>query len=131
MPECRLVPQTNAMLGSVSMTLNGMTSTLAHNFAKDATVLTAVKKLPGGQGIKASYGLSDKMALVEIAQAPFMVRPLSCRSQGFWALLIHLLSSVTHRFRHEPSLSRRLQHTRLHDVRSVHVAAQPEDKAAE
>ena len=55
------------------MNMNGMTSTVAHNFAKDTTVLTAVKKLPGGQAVKASYGLSDKAALVELAQAPFTV----------------------------------------------------------
>ena len=47
--RCRLVPQTNAVLGSYALTMNGMTSTLAHNFAKNTTVLTATKKLPGGQ----------------------------------------------------------------------------------
>ena len=43
------MPQTNSVLGSYTLTMNGMTSTLAHNFAKDTTVLTATKKLPSGQ----------------------------------------------------------------------------------
>ena len=45
------MPQTNSVLGSYTMTMNGMTSTVAHNFAKDTTVLTATKKLSSGQVI--------------------------------------------------------------------------------
>lgn len=37
------------MLGSYTLTMNGMTATLAHNLAKGTTALTATKKLPGGQ----------------------------------------------------------------------------------
>ena len=57
-----------------------MTSTITHNFAKDATVLTAVKKLSSGQAVKASYGIKDKTALVELAQAPFTVSPFALPS---------------------------------------------------
>ena len=67
------MPQTNAVSASYTMTMKDMSSTLTHNFAKDATVLTATKKLPGGQAIKASYGLKDKAALVEFAKAPLTV----------------------------------------------------------
>lgn len=74
------MPQTNAVLGSYSTTLSGMTSTITHNFAKDATVLTAVKKLSSGQAVKASYGIKDKTALVELAQAPFTVSPFALPS---------------------------------------------------
>ena len=50
---CRLVPQTKAVAASYTMTMKDMSSTLTltHSFAKDFTVLTAIKKLSGGQGI--------------------------------------------------------------------------------
>ena len=70
---CRLVPQTNVVIASYTMIMKDMSSTLTHNFAKDATVLTATKKLPGGQAIKASFGLKDKAALVEFAKSPLTV----------------------------------------------------------
>ena len=62
------------MTASYTATMKDMSSTLTHNFAKDATVLTATKKLSGGQAIKASYGLKDKAALIELAKAPLTVR---------------------------------------------------------
>jgi hypothetical protein len=63
-------------MASYTMTMKVMSSTVSHNFAKDVTVLSATKKLPGGQAIKASYGLKDKAALVEFAKAPLTVSVL-------------------------------------------------------
>ena len=71
---CRLVPQTNAVLASYTMSRNGLSSTIAHNFAKDITTLSATKKLASGQVVKGVYGMKDKTALVELAQAPFTAR---------------------------------------------------------
>lgn len=72
---CRLVPQTNAVLASYTMSRNNLSSSIAHNFAKDLTTLSATKKLASGQAVKAVYGMKDKTALVELAQAPFTARP--------------------------------------------------------
>lgn len=73
---CRLVPQTNAVLASYTMSKNGLSSSIAHNFAKDLTTLSATKKLASGQAVKAVYGMKDKTALIELAQAPFTARYL-------------------------------------------------------
>ena len=71
---CRLVPQTNAVLASYTMSRNGLSSSIAHNFAKDLTTLSATKKLASGQAVKAVYGMKDRTALIELAQAPFTAR---------------------------------------------------------
>ena len=68
---CRLVPQTNAVLASYTMSRNGLSSSIAHNFAKDITTLSATQKLASGQAVKAVYGMKDRTALIELAQAPF------------------------------------------------------------
>ena len=74
---CRLVPQTNAVLASYTMSRNNLSSSITHNFAKDITTLSATKKLASGQAVKAVYGMKDKTALVELAQAPFTAIPCS------------------------------------------------------
>ena len=74
---CRLVPQTNAVVASYTISRNNLSSTIAHNFAKDMTTLSATKKLARGQAVKAVYGMKDKTALIELAQAPFTASPCS------------------------------------------------------
>lgn len=72
----RLNPHTKALLGSYSLAHRGFVLTPAHNFAKGTTTVSLSKKLDSGLGLKASYALKDKTALLELGRAPFTVRSI-------------------------------------------------------
>ena len=71
---CRYNPQTGALWGAYQADMGGVTLAPSYSFAKRAGALAVTRKLAGGQTLRATYALPDRLAVLELANKPFKVR---------------------------------------------------------
>ena len=77
--RCRYNPQTGALWGAYQADMGGVTLAPSYSFAKREGALAVTRKLAGGQTLRATYALPDRLAVLELANKPFKARALPQR----------------------------------------------------
>ena len=72
--RCRYNPQTGALWGAYQADVGGVTLAPSYSFAKREGALAVTRKLSGGQTLRATYALPDRLAVLELANKPFKAR---------------------------------------------------------
>ena len=76
---CRYNPQTGALWGAYQADVAGVTLAPSYSFAKREGALAVTRKLAGGQTLRATYALPDRLAVLELANKPFKARAIPKR----------------------------------------------------
>ena len=80
MLRSRYNAQTGALWGAYQADVRGFTLAPSYSFAKRAGALAVTRKLSGGQTVRATYALPDRLAVLELANKPFKARAPPQRS---------------------------------------------------